>query len=328
MRPGPDYEAACKRATTDQGLDPVLAVLAEAGITAQSEQTGGFTMVVMVHAPDGAYLGITASESSPGRYTVCLYQTDNDGALLSESVGVDALATTCNQFLAGQRVGLPTLSEPDVAAKEVAEYRTAVARILEVAGITANGNWHSGGGIHGLRVELTNCDSLFSWLDGREYDDAWTRFDWSDSAGELVAGLEVQVRPMNASYVANGERVPCPAASPLDMALAIGKLLARLDEDEGARIDDEITNAFVACVVSDYDAQVRANRSPTTTRCATSQRAWTASTARSANCATPRTRTAGRRGTVRSQTVCGSGCILRSASTKRSCCARSTRSRA
>src|SRR3974390_3193759 len=46
-----DYEAACKRAATDQGLDPVLSLLTGAGVPNSLDQTGGFCMAV--HIPWG-----------------------------------------------------------------------------------------------------------------------------------------------------------------------------------------------------------------------------------------------------------------------------------
>lgn len=50
-----NYDDACRKATTDQGLDPVLAALRAADIDHGLEQTGGFTMVVTVLAPNGTF---------------------------------------------------------------------------------------------------------------------------------------------------------------------------------------------------------------------------------------------------------------------------------
>ena len=46
------YAAACERAATNQGLDPLTALLNRHGIPHVVEQTGGFTMVVRVTIGD------------------------------------------------------------------------------------------------------------------------------------------------------------------------------------------------------------------------------------------------------------------------------------
>lgn len=55
------YEETCKRAATDQGLDPLTAAvearkqdLADAGVTYYVEQTGGFTMVATFYIGQSA----------------------------------------------------------------------------------------------------------------------------------------------------------------------------------------------------------------------------------------------------------------------------------
>lgn len=68
-----DYDAACAAAATDQGLDPVVAALAEAGIDVAVEQTGGFTMVATVTVPGGV-AAVTAD--APGAYLVGQYRGD------------------------------------------------------------------------------------------------------------------------------------------------------------------------------------------------------------------------------------------------------------
>ena len=50
-----DYEAACRKAATDQGLDPLTAALGAAGVGFAVEQTGGFCMAVTVPAEDGTW---------------------------------------------------------------------------------------------------------------------------------------------------------------------------------------------------------------------------------------------------------------------------------
>lgn len=50
-----DYEGACTRATTRQGLDPMVEALTAAGVTHAVEQTGGFCMVVTVTHPTGTW---------------------------------------------------------------------------------------------------------------------------------------------------------------------------------------------------------------------------------------------------------------------------------
>jgi hypothetical protein len=47
------YDRACTLATTNQGLDPVVAALTSAGIAHEVEQTGGFTTVPTVKVPAG-----------------------------------------------------------------------------------------------------------------------------------------------------------------------------------------------------------------------------------------------------------------------------------
>ncbi len=54
-----DYDAACKQATTNQGLDPVIAKLEAARIIHGLEQTGGFCMVVTVPIGERGTLAIT-----------------------------------------------------------------------------------------------------------------------------------------------------------------------------------------------------------------------------------------------------------------------------
>jgi len=48
-----DYASACQEASKEQGIDEIIEALADLGIKATSEQTGGFTMC--------AYVQLTAS---------------------------------------------------------------------------------------------------------------------------------------------------------------------------------------------------------------------------------------------------------------------------
>jgi hypothetical protein len=66
------YEDACRKAATDQGLDPVIEALTTAGIDHQVEQTGGFTMVVTVKVPAGTF-AITVD----GPYVLGFYTDDS-----------------------------------------------------------------------------------------------------------------------------------------------------------------------------------------------------------------------------------------------------------
>lgn len=50
-----DYAAACDRAATAQGLDPLTATLTAAGAQHYVEQTGGFTMVIAARTPHGVF---------------------------------------------------------------------------------------------------------------------------------------------------------------------------------------------------------------------------------------------------------------------------------
>lgn len=64
-----DYAEACKRATTNQGLDPMVERLREEGLGFEVEQTGGFTMVIVVsvnNTDQGTY-GITCDGEDPER---------------------------------------------------------------------------------------------------------------------------------------------------------------------------------------------------------------------------------------------------------------------
>jgi hypothetical protein len=80
-----NYEAACKQATTDQGLDPILAVFTDEGLPIALEQTGGFTMVAYTYLNGrdmtaGAF-GMTFES---GEYMLCSYRDEEDeGAIVT-----------------------------------------------------------------------------------------------------------------------------------------------------------------------------------------------------------------------------------------------------
>jgi ribosomal protein L21E len=85
----PDYEAACKRATTNQGLDPVVAVLKGDGIKVVVDQTGGFTMVASVYHGK-TWFGITQGDDDG--YLVCFYEDEEaDGKIVADGVHLKSL---------------------------------------------------------------------------------------------------------------------------------------------------------------------------------------------------------------------------------------------
>ena len=83
-----NYVQACRRAATAQGLDPIVAALADAEIVSECVQTGGFCMVVEVrNERTGRHVWITVDENGPledddepDEYLVVQYNdTDADG---------------------------------------------------------------------------------------------------------------------------------------------------------------------------------------------------------------------------------------------------------
>jgi hypothetical protein len=50
------YALRCKEASKEQGIDQIVADLKEEGITATSEQTGGFTMCAYIELTDNRYI--------------------------------------------------------------------------------------------------------------------------------------------------------------------------------------------------------------------------------------------------------------------------------
>ncbi len=88
--PEPDYDQACKQAATNQGLDPIGALLTEAGIPWNLEQTGGFVMVINVdHVDETFYLWITSSGTEEAPLALVGMYDASDGELLGDSEGND-----------------------------------------------------------------------------------------------------------------------------------------------------------------------------------------------------------------------------------------------
>lgn len=78
-----DYEAACERAATIQGLDPITAALRATGIPHSVDQTGGMTMLVRVPLVNGRWLGINAEgdydrEDESDNWYIRAYASDED----------------------------------------------------------------------------------------------------------------------------------------------------------------------------------------------------------------------------------------------------------
>lgn len=82
------YAEACRRAATDQGLDPITARLDAEGIAYDVDQTGGFTMCVRVDGPDGWYAYVTDGEPA-GNWTVGAYGPDYESRAGCEGVPLD-----------------------------------------------------------------------------------------------------------------------------------------------------------------------------------------------------------------------------------------------
>lgn len=75
------YDEACAFHCTQQGLDPVLKVLTDAGLKAVLEQTGGFVMTVGVYDvwEPSTYVWITSADQYDGGpgYLVIKYHEDD-----------------------------------------------------------------------------------------------------------------------------------------------------------------------------------------------------------------------------------------------------------
>jgi len=94
-----NYEAACKAAATDQGLDPIAEVLTAAKIPFEIRQTGGFVMVATIECMLGEVM-ITREDGEIEDYLVGVYEADEDGVCHSYHVA---------DFLYGVRDGIETL---------------------------------------------------------------------------------------------------------------------------------------------------------------------------------------------------------------------------
>ncbi|MBM3661165.1 MAG: hypothetical protein FJW95_16905 [Actinobacteria bacterium] len=103
----PTYEEACAFATTRQGLDPIVAAIAAAGIPVTVNQTGGFCMCVRVEHPTAAAsVWVTVDQGdyndarygddddwqpAPDTFLACVYPDDEDGgegATLTEAATI------------------------------------------------------------------------------------------------------------------------------------------------------------------------------------------------------------------------------------------------
>lgn len=109
-----DYDEACKRAATDQGLDPVVAYLSEQRLPVTIEQTGGFCMVAAVYSESGNYAWISASETESDTYLLGIY--DRDG----EDVGIENLVRDASGSYELQLEALPALIRGGLAARDAA----------------------------------------------------------------------------------------------------------------------------------------------------------------------------------------------------------------
>ena len=101
------YLDACDAAATAQGLDPITTALADNGVVATVEQTGGFTMVLTVTADDGTY-GVTRADdqADSDRLQVVFYPGSSfyDGEHEDEDLVIypplDLVTTTTLLYLA------------------------------------------------------------------------------------------------------------------------------------------------------------------------------------------------------------------------------------
>lgn len=117
-----DYQEACQRAATQQGLDPATEALTAAGVPNVTEQTGGMCMVVRVQGEDpGVWIYLTGCEcddclphyaandddgDGQHAYLVYLYHgpvCDDEGCeghrLAAHHVDADDLAELCRDAL-------------------------------------------------------------------------------------------------------------------------------------------------------------------------------------------------------------------------------------
>lgn len=101
MRPGPEYDGACRHAATAQGLDEATAALRLCGLDAIAAQTGGFCMVLTVYGADDWWIGVTAADDAPAFFWVCVY-TGDDGVpvCVGEGVTMQQMVNLCKAFVA------------------------------------------------------------------------------------------------------------------------------------------------------------------------------------------------------------------------------------
>lgn len=91
------YEEACKQATTDQGLDPVVDFLSRGDFPVTVDQTGGFCMCAAVYTRDRtAWVWISTEweddENGERVYLLGYYRDDSEGMELDDGGGVDYAA--------------------------------------------------------------------------------------------------------------------------------------------------------------------------------------------------------------------------------------------
>lgn len=100
-----DYGAACRKAATDQGLDPVVTALRHSCVRVSVEQMGGFCMVAIVERDaDDAELWITMESDG---YLIVSYPHGGDAPDewndLAESANVREVVRLAKAFVAERR---------------------------------------------------------------------------------------------------------------------------------------------------------------------------------------------------------------------------------
>lgn len=85
------YRQNCKRAATDQGLDPISARLRVEGIDHTVDQTGGYVMLIRVPLREPAWIGVNAGETRSGHWFVVFYADDegDEGQIITDRGLVD-----------------------------------------------------------------------------------------------------------------------------------------------------------------------------------------------------------------------------------------------
>jgi len=139
-----DYARACERATTDQGLDPVVARFTAEGLPITVDQTGGFTMVARVQPREGRgepWIGITEEDSGDGidapTYLVCEYANEDDfeGTIRSTDADLDQVVAFARALVEHQQnasLSAAMMSEVIYGSMtDVALLRTASRMLIE-----------------------------------------------------------------------------------------------------------------------------------------------------------------------------------------------------